>query len=326
MNAESSSGCLVVMYHYVRDSATTAFPNIRALSPAFFEQQLDWLQSHYTPIGLDAFAAALDGRAGLPQNAALLTFDDGFVDHHDVVLPILRARGLTGTFYLSQDACEARDVLNVHKTHFLLAHLGADVFGREVIAEGVARHVSASDAPVFGAERWEIPDEKALKQLLNYDLPIDVATQVLDRLFRKHLGAPEAFARQLYLDAGRIRVMADAGMTFGYHTRSHRMLSRLPVSQQRDELESGIGWIRELTGQTSASFCYPWGGRGTYTDGTIELLGHFGYSLAFCTERRRADVAADGRYELPRLDTRDLPPYTSGEAGPAATSVGGGEA
>jgi hypothetical protein len=60
-------------------------------------------------------------------------------------------------------------------------------------------------------------------------------------------------------------------------------------------------------------FCYPWGGRRTYTAGTAEILREAGYSVAFNTERRRLRVAADSRYELPRLDTRDLPPYTAGE-------------
>jgi len=313
MSREPSRSCLVVMYHYVRDSAATAFTDIRALSPAYFERQLDWLQAQYTPIGLDTFAAALGGRAELPVNAALLTFDDGFVDHYETVFPALRNRGLTGTFFLSQDACEAHDVLSVHKTHFLLAHLGADRFGRAVLDEGIARRSPSSDAQVFGTERWEIPDEKALKHLLNYDLPIDVAAEVLDRLFRRHLGAPEAFARGLYLDADQIQEMSAGGMTFGYHTRSHRMLSRLPASQQREELEAGVDWIRELTGQPDVSFCYPWGGPGTYTEDTIDLLGHLGYSLAFCTVRRRANTATDGRFEVPRIDTRDLPPHVSAE-------------
>ena len=162
---------------------------------------------------------------------------------------MLRARGLTGTFFLSQDACQALDVLNVHKTHFLLARLGAAAFGREVLAEGAVRHAPSNGSQVFGAEQWEIPDERAIKHLLNYDLPLDVATDVLDRLFRRHIGAPEAFARTLYLDAAKVRTMSAGGMTFGYHTRSHQMLSRLDVSRQREELEAGVTWVRELTGQ-----------------------------------------------------------------------------
>ena len=86
--------CLVVMYHYVRDSAATPFPAIRALPPALFEQQLDWLQREYHLVDIDALSAAVAGRGVLPANAALLTFDDGLVDHYQVVVPILRQRGL----------------------------------------------------------------------------------------------------------------------------------------------------------------------------------------------------------------------------------------
>jgi hypothetical protein len=39
--------CLVAMYHYVRDVEKTPFPAIRALPPALFERQLDWLQARY---------------------------------------------------------------------------------------------------------------------------------------------------------------------------------------------------------------------------------------------------------------------------------------
>jgi peptidoglycan/xylan/chitin deacetylase (PgdA/CDA1 family) len=106
--------------------------------------------------------------------------------------------------------------------------------------------------------------------------------------------------------------MADQGMTFGYHTRSHRMLSRLTSGEQQQELADGVSWIRAITGQSTVSFCYPWGGPRTYTSDTLRILGDTGYSVAFNTVRRRADLLRDGRFELPRLDTRDLPPYASG--------------
>jgi hypothetical protein len=74
-----------------------------------------------------------------------------------------------------------------------------------------------------------------------------------------------------------------------------------------EELEAGVSWVRELTGQRDVPFCYPWGGPGTYTGDTLDLLGRLGYSLAFCTVRRARQRATDGRFEVPRFDTRDLP-------------------
>ncbi len=143
---------------------------------------------------------------------------------------------------------------------------------------------------------------------------------MLDALFTAHLGDPAVFARQLYVDADAIRAMATGGMSFGYHTRTHRMLARIPVEEQRLELQGGVRWITSLTGQGSVSFCYPWGGPGTYTADTVRLLDEAGYSVAFNTERRAADVAVDGRFELPRYDTRDLPPYVDTFEGAPAKS------
>jgi peptidoglycan/xylan/chitin deacetylase (PgdA/CDA1 family) len=319
----NGSNCLVVMYHYVRDSAATPFPGIRALPPELFRRQLDWLQAEFSLVGAAEVETALGGGAPLPSRAALLTFDDGFIDHYREAFPVLRARGLSGLFFLSQSTCgPSPRLLGVHKTHFLLSQLGAAAFGEAVLAECRSAHIDL-DASVFGADRWEAADERAIKNLLNYHLPFEDAERVLEQLFVDTIGDPGAFARGLYLDETMVREMAAAGMSFGYHTRTHRMLSRLSVSEQAEELGDGVAWVRGLTGQARVSFCYPWGGPQTYSADTVRLLGDSGYSMAFNTERRPAQLDRDGRFELPRLDTRDLPPYTDADVSVVLSSLGG---
>jgi len=187
------------------------------------------------------------------------------------------------------------------------------------VAACQASAIPTSSAAVFGADHWEQANERALKNLLNYDLPMPEAERVLDELFARHIGEDEAFARGLYLSDAMVAEMADAGMQFGYHTRTHRMLSRLDADAQERELAHGVDWVRARTGQRDVPFCYPWGGPGTYTDATLSILDRAGYSVAYNTVRRRAVPGVDGRFELPRVDTRDLPPYTAGE--PAVASL-----
>jgi peptidoglycan/xylan/chitin deacetylase (PgdA/CDA1 family) len=320
-----AGSCLSVMYHYVRDSAATRFPRIRALSPDLFEQQLDWLQRGYTLIGVEEIETALAGGTPLPERAALLTFDDGFTDHYETVFPILRRRGLRGVFFLSRRPYETPSVLGVHKVQFLLAHLGAQALADSVRAErepAMAAAAAGRDA-VFGADHWEHADERSIKTLLNYELPIEEAGRILDVLFDRHIGSQEAFTRDLYLRTPMIAEMASGGMSFGYHTHSHRMLSRLTEAEQERELQDGVGWIKQLTGQSRVSFCYPWGGAKTYNRQTVSLLERYGYSVAFTSERRRTDLTRDAAMELPRVDTRDLPPHVSEDAAPDDAPVEG---
>jgi peptidoglycan/xylan/chitin deacetylase (PgdA/CDA1 family) len=297
-----------VFYHYVRDVRHTAFPAIKALAVDDFLRQVDTLKSSTSIIDHATLEASLDGQP-LSGPSALLTFDDGFVEHYSTVCPALRERGLSGIFFIVGGALEAPpQLLAVHKTHFLLAKLGPQVFAAEVRERlGVEPTGLAADPQQNGVYRYDGDLDSATKHLLNYELPFEEADGVLGALFRQHIGDPAEFASALYLSRGMIHEMAQAGMTFGFHTQNHRMLSRLTREQQHAELAHGVRLVRELTGQSSVPFCYPYGHGHTYNVDTTDILAQTGYSMAFTTVRRATDPRHDARFELPRFDTRDLP-------------------
>jgi peptidoglycan/xylan/chitin deacetylase (PgdA/CDA1 family) len=158
-----------------------------------------------------------------------------------------------------------------------------------------------------GIYRYDEAAETTIKRMLNYEVPYPIADRVLTTVFERHLGDAEAFARTLYLSADQVREMARGGMTFGFHTESHRVLARLDRAAQREELVDGPALIRSLSGQRTVSFCYPYGFSHTYNATTLELLQECGYSMAFTVARRPVAFGNDPRFELPRFDTRDVP-------------------
>ncbi|NMA80152.1 MAG: polysaccharide deacetylase, partial [Clostridiales bacterium] len=82
----------IIRYHFVHDENTTAYPNIRAISTNMFKMQLDFMQEHFRIITMDHLInATITGRT-LPPNAAILTFDDGYIDHFTNVFPLLSDR------------------------------------------------------------------------------------------------------------------------------------------------------------------------------------------------------------------------------------------
>ena len=302
-----TAGCTSVFYHYVRDVERTSFPDIKALSVAGFTAQLDWLQARFDIVDGATFERAVVSGTGFGRPTALLTFDDGFVDHYEHVFPILRDRGLGGIFFVAGRTLGAKPVLlNVHKTHFLLSHLGANRFTEEVATALEREGVDTGTAEREGIYRYDEAPDVRIKRILNYEAPYPVADRVLTGIFTRHLGDSVTFARGLYLSAAQIREMADGGMTFGFHTESHPVLSRLDAAAQRTELRDGPRLVADLTGQQSASFCYPYGFSHTYNADTLRVLAECGYSMAFNTVRREIVVGQDQRYELPRFDTRDV--------------------
>lgn len=304
------SACTIVFYHYVRNVERTAFPGIKALSVMDFEAQLDWLQQRFDIINGAAFERAVTSGTGFDAPTALLTFDDGFIDHYEHVFPVLRSRGLGGIFFVVGATLRPSPVLaNVHKTHFLLSALGAQAFAAEagsaLAAEGV--EVGPGRGGREGIYRYDEAPDVRIKRALNYEAPYPVADRVLSMLFERHIGDATGFARRLYLSGEQIREMAAGGMTIGFHTDTHPVLSRLTEAEQAHELRDGPQMIRAITGQASVPFCYPYGFPHTYNADTLALLQESGYSMAFNTVRREAQVGTDARFELPRFDTRDVP-------------------
>jgi len=98
----------VMMYHHVRepgpglsDAASLRF----AVSPIEFEKQLDYLNQHgYTTIDSRTLDHALRTGEPLPAKSVMLTFDDGWETQFTIVYPLLKARGMTGVFFVHTGA------------------------------------------------------------------------------------------------------------------------------------------------------------------------------------------------------------------------------
>ncbi|HHH11858.1 MAG TPA: polysaccharide deacetylase, partial [Sorangium sp.] len=65
-----------------------------------FEAHLAFVKRHYNVIALDQLRRFTHGQP-LPPRALLITFDDGYRDNHDVVLPLLLRFGLTAVFFVA---------------------------------------------------------------------------------------------------------------------------------------------------------------------------------------------------------------------------------
>jgi peptidoglycan/xylan/chitin deacetylase (PgdA/CDA1 family) len=305
----------IVMYHYVRDLARSRFPAIKGLSLERFRRQLDYIEAHYTPVTVQDLMEALPpGRRALPSNAILLTFDDGYSDHFQNVFPLLDARGIQGCFFPTVRAVLEHRVLDVNKIQFVLASVPeAGVLLEQIFAsldefrsEYALRTKEEYLLAFTERHRYDPSEVTAVKRLLQRELPEAVRREIVKRLFAQYVTRDEeAFASELYMSVDQIECMLRNGMHIGGHGRTHAWLNHLPPEMQAAEIDGSIAFLEALgVGKDDWTMCYPYGG---FNESLLQILRQRHCPLGFTADARIADLDADDRLTLPRLDTNDLP-------------------
>lgn len=308
------SALTIVMYHYVRDLRLSRYPEVKALEVEAFRRQLDHLQEAYTVIEMEDVHQAVRHGGALPSNAALLTFDDGYIDHYVTVFPILRERGLQGSFFAPVAPVADRRLLDVNRVHFILASASsASELGESIDdilrSDGAdaARLVSAYRAQWAKASRFDDAETIYVKRMLQTALPKQQRSEIAQELFARYVGVDESvFANELYLSADQARTMIDGGMHFGSHGATHIWLNEADPRTQRDEIDTSLGFLEELGVPVAAGWtmCYPYG---AWNDDLLAILRHRGAAVGVTTQVGAASLGVHDPLLLPRLDTNDLP-------------------
>lgn len=93
----------ILMYHYLSTPppGADAIRRDLSVSPELFESHLAYLrQAGYQTISFEDLIYALSQEGELPNNAIIITFDDGYRDNYVNAFPLLRKYGYTATFFV----------------------------------------------------------------------------------------------------------------------------------------------------------------------------------------------------------------------------------
>ncbi|MCI8363594.1 MAG: polysaccharide deacetylase family protein [Eubacterium sp.] len=315
----------IIMYHYVRDLAHSRYPEIRGLDQSLFIQQIDHIIKNYTVITMESLLEAYskENYSGIPDNALLLTFDDGYIDHYTVVYPILKKYGVQGSFFPNAMAVKEHKLLTVNRIHFILAEaerkgkmseLVSDCFRSmdEYRAAGAAIEENQKIYDRIGVpNRWDSGEVIFVKRLLQNELPEEMRNEMAKKFFAKYVGvAEDVFARELYMNMAQIRCMKQGGMFFGIHGYDHYWLGKLPREQMQRDVEEALTYFDGIIDRDNWVMNYPYG---NYSDDVIDYIRQAGCRLAVSVEARVAELGKDHPFTLPRLDTNDI--YPKGDKG-----------
>lgn len=301
-----------VMYHYVREP-NPDLPHFIFLDVENFRKQIRHFLDRFRILSLADIEHALE-TGNPPPDSMVLTFDDGLADHYDYVYPVLKEFGVSGLFYVPTGPYEQEQLLDVHRTHYLLGRFG----GKSVLA-ALRRTLRPEDLLPGAEERFAAvtytgqKNSEAVreaKRLINYRIDPRRRTPLLTRLMLDFGIDEQALAKSYYLSPEQMQEMAAAGMGIGSHAKSHTVLSNLDAQEQHGEIHDSFALLQSLTGgRAMNSFCFPYGGKHSYNDVTLQELKAAGCRFGFTVESRDispTDLRATP-FELPRYDCNEFP-------------------
>lgn len=119
-------------------------------------------------------------------------------------------------------------------------------------------------------------------------------------------------ASEIYLSWGDVEEMSRAGVSFGSHTSTHRLLSELSGEEARDEISASKDRIEKVLKRPVLHFAYPFGESGSFTEDIKDAVRESGF-LSASSRLDGVNGACADPYALRRIGVGDcgLPLFAS---------------
>lgn len=285
----------VLGYHRVMGE----FDPLRPSQPtaAEFEARMRWVAANFEVLPLASAVRALE-KGRLPKRALCITFDDGYMDNHDLALPILKRLGLPATFFVATGYLDGGCMFN----------------------DAVIEAVRQARGPVLDLE----PLELGRHALASLDARRSAIARILERL--KYFEPPrrEETAQSIVERAGavppknlmmrreQVAALHAAGMQVGAHTVTHPILAQIGFDAARDEIARSRARLEEITRSPVRLFAYPNGKPGRdYRREHAALVRELGFDAAVSSAWGAAR-AGDDLFQIPRFTPWDHPHWRFG--------------
>jgi peptidoglycan/xylan/chitin deacetylase (PgdA/CDA1 family) len=310
----------VLAYHRVDEPGNRTWlnPDLISATPAQFDEQMKLVATHYHPVSAEEVLDALAHDRPLPEDAVLVTVDDGYRDFKENIYPIAKQYGIKPVLFVPTSyAGEGKFWWD--KLYYAVRHIAQPFITTPVGQLSLAT----------SGER-----DVTLKQLTQYvkQTTSELAMAVVDGLY--NLSSPNGSNRLPdTLTWEELRELAHQGVTIAAHTHTHPILSKVSLETARAEIRQSQNVIRREIGEALPLFAFPDGKLNAFTPELVDALWQDGFQMVFTMIEGCARLNRDNLLCLPRLGIYSglslaqfhfhlTPPYTWMKGGAAALGAG----
>ena len=281
----------ILLYHRINDDGDDFF----AATPVkVFAQQMEWLAKNFVVCSLEKAVEGLKC-GNLPENAVVVTFDDGYRDNFVNAYPILKRLSIPATIFLATDA------IGTGKPLWQDRVFSAFRATRQFYVDGLEEDIRKYPLRTL--------DERisALLKVLRCLWSMDHAKRLwwIEELLKKLMVRPETLSTPLMLTWDDVRTMHRNGISFGSHTVNHPILAKMCPAEASWEIYVSKQMIEDVLGCTAATFAYPVGRAEDFNHSIKAMVEEAGYVCAVTTVFGSNEVQQD-LFELKRGNPWEL--------------------
>jgi peptidoglycan/xylan/chitin deacetylase (PgdA/CDA1 family) len=248
--------CLPV-YHCVSDDN---LPHIKHIiqykNTKQFEEDLDYLSKYFQFVSWSEFKDFVKGNFKPQKKIALLTFDDGFREFYDTVLPVLERKGIYACNFINPAFIDNQELMFRCKASLIIDE---------------AEKEKTADPEIYRMLSMENPSKEYFKQKV---LKISYHQRdLLDKLTKKMAIDCDAYLREHtpYLTTEQLKTLTQKGYGISSHSWDHPKYGELSLKEQMESTDRTFNYLKENDFMYE-SFAFPFTDFGVKKDFFDELF------------------------------------------------------
>lgn len=258
------------------------------------------LKKSYTIISLDNFIAYKNKKIrNIPNNAIILTFDDGYKNCYTQLFPLLKKYNVPATIFLPTAYIDKKEIAWYDTVTYCIA----ETKEKEIIVEEKKYSLDSNEKKVAALVelKRKVRDSSVKREQLLKE--IEQKTKIKRNSCNS--GNNEDFQ---FMTWEQCREMQKAGISFGSHSVTHQIMIALSESEGKDELLLSKQTVEEKLNKECIAFAYPFGYSNTIMQKMLHGVGyHIGLSTTYGANSRATNaanlkrIALNNWYDVPTL-------------------------
>lgn len=282
---------VILCYHNVRDASKTTrgwLSATRAVDADMFRMHMKWLKQVGEIVTLDSICA--DSKPSKAHEFSI-TFDDGYFNNIDTVIPVLQEHDIPMTWFVSTGFVDDPYFLPWWDLIDLAVEKSRSILDFERV---LPERVSFSSVSQQAA--WMNSSFRNILKSSTCDQRDGIVEAFKNALAEEIELPPNSFSRPHELSS-----VSDIDLIeIGGHTVTHPNVALCSSQELRNEMLMGKQRLEELSGKPVRWFAYPFGGKGSYNAEVKKSVRDFGFKGAVTLQPGIVNRLPD-KFEIPRI-------------------------